>query len=183
MEPVTPKKGRPRKFNARIGRLICTEIASGKSLRKTCAKDGMPHLATVMRWLYWEEPDEAMKEFREQYARARESLLEHWAEECIEISDDGANDTYEVEVLPGVKVTKVDFDRIQRSKLRVDTRRWLLSKLAPKRYGDKLELSGPGPKGEHSMISSVEYHVINHTPPPDPPARKQAQEKDDNDGK
>ena len=86
----------------------------------------MPGLSTVFQWL------SARPEFAEHYARAREVQLEHMAAEILEISDDGRNDYVEDE--DGREV--VNTDHIQRSKLRVDTRKWLLSKLKPKVYGD-----------------------------------------------
>lgn len=83
-------------------------------------------------------------EFTQQYAKAREALLEHWAEEIVEIADDGSNDWVQShdEDNPGYRVNG---EHINRSRLRVDTRKWLLSKLAAKKYGDRVaaELSGP----------------------------------------
>ena len=79
--------------------------------------------------------------FSEQYAKARELLLEHWAEEILEIADDGSNDWMERNAKdnPG---WVANGEHIQRSRLRSDNRKWLLSKLAAKKYGEKLELGG-----------------------------------------
>lgn len=115
---------------------ICRRMAAGESLRQVCRSEGMPAASTVVLWAQ-EHP-----EFAEQYARARSLLLEHWAEEILDISDDGSNDWMEREGREGRKETVVDYDHIARSRLRVDTRKWLLSKLAPKKYGDRLELAG-----------------------------------------
>jgi len=85
-------------------------------------------------------------EFSQQYAKAREDQFEHWAEEIIEIADDGSNDWIARESESG-RIDKVpDSEHINRSRLRVDTRKWLLSKLASKRFGDRIstELSAPG---------------------------------------
>jgi len=73
----------------------------------------------VFQWL------NQMPAFAEQYTRARASQMEAYAEEIIEISD-----------------TETD---VHRARLRVDTRKWLMGKLAPKKYGDRTrhELSGP----------------------------------------
>jgi hypothetical protein len=76
--------------------------------------------------------------FREQYAKAREALLEHWAEEITEIADDGSNDWMERSEKKGGGY-EANGEHIQRSRLRVDTRKWLLSKLAAKKYGDRVE--------------------------------------------
>jgi len=73
-------------------------------------------------------------------------MLEGMAEEILEISDDGRNDWTTRENGRGELVDCVDQDHIQRSKLRVDARKWLLSKLRPDKYGDRtaIEHSGPG---------------------------------------
>lgn len=114
-------------------------MSDGDSLRKICRDESMPSMSMVMRWVAQHE------DFREQYRRAREDLQEHWAEDIIEISDDGRNDYVETDLGDGVVASRVDYDHISRSKLRVDSRKWLLARLAPKKYGDRIstELSGP----------------------------------------
>ncbi len=92
----------------------------------------MPCQATVFNWLSRE------KSFLEQYMRAREAQMEVMAQEIIDIADDGRNDTYTDE--DGNEHTNQDV--INRSRLRVDTRKWLMSKLAPKKYGDKITHQG-----------------------------------------
>lgn len=62
------------------------------------------------------------------------------ADEILEIADDNASDYYTDD--EGLR--RVDHDHIQRSKLRVDTRKWLLAKALPKIYGDKLQHVGDG---------------------------------------
>lgn len=64
--------------------------------------------------------------------------MDRMAEEILQIADDGRNDTYE----DADGHERTDSDVIQRSRLRVDTRKWLMSKLAPKKYGDKTLLTG-----------------------------------------
>jgi hypothetical protein len=96
----------------------------------------MPSTSTVLKWA------REMPEFSQQYTQARKELLEHWAEEVLEISDDGSNDWITREKEEGRVETVVDSEHINRSRLRVDTRKWLLSKLDARKYGDKLELGG-----------------------------------------
>jgi len=79
----------------------------------------------------------ANEKIREQYARSKTAGLEILAEEIIDISDDGVNDTY----LDNDGNERTDNDVIQRSKLRVDSRKWILSKLLPRKYGDKIEIT------------------------------------------
>jgi hypothetical protein len=102
----------------------------GESLRQVCEDDAMPSKSAVMRWLH------ANAEFRDQYARAMEVRAEHWADEIVQISDDGTNDTYKDE--DGHERTNQDV--IARSRLRVDTRKWLMARMAPKKYGDKIDI-------------------------------------------
>lgn len=72
------------------------------------------------------------------YARTREARADKLFEDLIKIADYGVNDTYTDEE----GNTRTDHDVIARSRLRVDTRKWVISKMVPKKYGDKLELSG-----------------------------------------
>jgi len=94
----------------------------------------MPHKRTVKRWLA-EKPS-----FQEQYARAKEEMAEHFAEEILEIADDGSNDWIERELETGNVINVANHEHIARSRLRVDTRKWLMSKLLPKKYGEKLDV-------------------------------------------
>ncbi len=125
---------RPSKFTQSLADKICERIAGGESLRLICADAKMPGKTTVMRWL----ADNGLPEFRDQYAHAREAQADHFADEILAIADDGSNDTYTTE--DGREV--VNHDYIQRSRLRVDTRKWLMSKVAPKKYGDKMNVTG-----------------------------------------
>lgn len=139
--PETESKlGRPSAYTPEIAAEICSRMSSGQSLRQICRDESMPSMSMVMRWAASNEA------FREQYRCAREDLLEHWAEDIIEISDDGSRDYIETDLGDGVVGSKVDHDHIARSKLRVDSRKWLLARLAAKKYGDRIstEVSGPG---------------------------------------
>jgi hypothetical protein len=129
-------RGRPSLFKASVAEKLCTLLVEGRTLRAICADASMPSKATVMRWLAQHE------EFRDQYARAREAQADTLAEEVIEIADDGAGDMVQDE--DGKE--RVDWENVNRSRLRVDARKWFASKVAPKRYGERIsqELSGPG---------------------------------------
>jgi hypothetical protein len=110
----------------------------------------MPDKSTVFRWLAVNEP------FRDQYARAREAQADYYAEEIIDISDDGSNDWMErrseAEKGAGVNTGWVlNGEHVQRSKLRVDARKWIASKLKPKVYGDKLAVGGDENAGPISI--------------------------------
>jgi hypothetical protein len=126
--------GRPSAYSEEIAERICGEISAGKSLRSICEQEGMPTKTTVFRWLASEEA------FRDQYARARETQADAMLEEILEIADDGRSDSY----TDDEGNVRTDQDVIARSRLRVDTRKWAMSKMAPKKYGDKLDVNHDG---------------------------------------
>lgn len=133
---------RPSNYTTEQADDICEHIAGGKSLVSWCAEDGRPNYTTVMRWI------QQQPEFRNKYAGAREAQADYLAEEIVQISDDGLNDTYETEDGP-----RTNQDVIARSRLRVDARKWYASKLAPKKYGDKVETTLTG-NVDHSLTVS-----------------------------
>jgi hypothetical protein len=126
--------GRPSKYSKEIADQICLKIAlSSNGIHAICKGDGMPCPSTVFKWL------NEHKEFSDNYARAREQQADLLADEIIEIADDSSGDEVEIEIADGVKITKQDHEFAARSRLRVDARKWKASKLAPKKYGDKIE--------------------------------------------
>jgi hypothetical protein len=139
--------GRPSLYTPELAAIICDRLSSGESLRQVCRDESMPCTSTVLKWV------REIEEFSQQYAKARDALVEHWAEEIIEIADDGSNDWVQSqdENNPGYRVNG---EHINRSRLRVDTRKWLLSKLAAKRYGDRISAEVSGPDG--GPIETVE---------------------------
>ncbi len=110
---------RPTKYTLKLVTSICEQIAHGAGLKRICSQPNMPCMKTVFNWLTNEEH----AEFLHMYERAREQQQEYWADEIIEIADDKAN--------------KGD---VNRSRLMVDTRKWLMSKLAPRKYGESKRL-------------------------------------------
>ena len=140
-----PKKlGAPSTYTPELAAAICEHIAAGKSLRTIAAMDGMPAQSTIMVWLDGKHPD-----FTEQYARAREAQADKLAEETLLIADESSQDTY-VDADGNVKTNT---EAIQRSKLRVDTRKWLASKMAPKKYGDKVAIGGADDLGPVQTVT------------------------------
>jgi hypothetical protein len=153
--------GRPSDYSPETGLSICAELSVGKSLRQICSADEMPDRSTVFRWL------EKHREFRDQYARAREAQTEYWADEILEIADDGSNDWMERQRHNGESETVVDHEHINRSRLRVDSRKWLMSKLAPKKYGDKVDLQHTGADGGPVQIERIERVIVKSSPSSD----------------
>lgn len=112
--------GRHSSFTPEIAETICRRIAEGESLRAICEDEGFPSAETVRRWLASDEHEE----FRVQYARAREDQADFYADEIIEIADKAED--------------------AAKARLQVDARKWKASKLAPKKYGDKIQHTGDG---------------------------------------
>lgn len=125
------KGGRPTLYSEALADLICERLADGESLRAICSEPDMPCKASVFKWL------RDNKQFSDQYARAREEQAETLADEIIEIADE----TYLDHKVNDRGNVVVDNEAIQRSKLRVEARKWIAAKLKPKRYGEKLDLT------------------------------------------
>lgn len=127
-------RGRPTDYTHELAVQICTHIAHGMPLTKLCKINGMPDVSTVYRWL----AESSKADFREMYTRAREDQADTLADEIVEIADDTANDTLHTE--DGKAYANSEW--INRSRLRVDARKWVAAKLKPRKYGDKLALGG-----------------------------------------
>lgn len=139
--------GNTTTFTQEIADKICEEIAtSSKSLRTICKGKDMPAVRTVLNWLSEGDKTDAKEEFRlflHQYTRAREQQADFMAEEIIEIADDGSNDL--MTITKGDASYEIENKEVtNRSKLRVEARKWIASKLKPKKYGDKVDLNHSG---------------------------------------
>jgi hypothetical protein len=115
----------------------------------------MPAISTVFRWI--REDDE----FQKQYMRACEERTEAMAEYVLDISDDGRNDW--MESRGGYIVNK---EATERSKLRIETRKWLMAKMKPKKYGDKIDVTSGGEriKSEPVIISQIAKRASDDAP-------------------
>lgn len=100
----------------------------------------MPDKATILRWVASDAP--YLKGFHDQYARAMDHRVEQMADELLDIADDGRNDWEERETARGEKYQVVNQEAALRSKIRIETRKWLMGKLKPKKYGDSVTLKG-----------------------------------------
>lgn len=116
-------------------------VSCGETVCSFCRRKNIPP-TTCFEWIY--------REFPEQYGHAREAAADYWADEIINIAYDTAND-YKTNS-KGEKT--VNGEAVQRAKLKIDTIKWHLSKLAPKKYGDKLDVTG-----------NVETSVKTNLPP------------------
>lgn len=149
--------GRPTDYSTDLANEICARIAEGESLRSICRCEGMPNIRSVMRWLG------IHPEFSQQYARAREAQAESMFEEMLEIADDGSNDWMERTGKDGETGDKVvDHEHVSRSKLRVDTRKWMLARMAPKKYGDatNIKLSGDAENPLSLLLTEISGNTL-----------------------
>lgn len=140
---------RPTDYTPELASLICGRIAEGESLRAVCRDPEMPTSSTIFLWL------SQHSEFSEQYAKAMEARADGMFDELLEIADDGTNDWMEKKNAEGEIVGwTINGEHVQRSKVRVDTRKWVLARMSPRKYGDKQELALTGKDGgpvEHSL--------------------------------
>lgn len=141
------KGGRPSMYTPELAKTICRQIAEGKSMREICRADGMPYDSTVREWII-----DDREGFHAQYTRAIQARAMLWAEEITEIADDGSSDTY---IDPSTGQEKTNAEVVARSRLRVDTRKWMLSKVLPKVYGDKVDVNH-GVQPENPLANLVQ---------------------------
>jgi len=130
--------GRPCSYTKAVADEICARLASGETILQMCKKNAhLPSERTVYMWLF----DEDKAEFLQKYEKARAVQAERMAEELADIADDGKNDYMERLSANGEDVGgwAVNGEHIQRSRLRVDTRKWIAARLLPKKYGDRIQ--------------------------------------------
>lgn len=136
------KLGRPSEYTKEIGDKICERIASSSdSLRVICHEVGVSY-SSLKRWLL----DEVNEDFRTQYARAKEDQADYMCEEMIDIADDNTRDIKKI-MKGGQVIEMEDVEVTNRSKLRIETRKWLAGKLKPKKYGEKVQTEHSGTVG------------------------------------
>jgi hypothetical protein len=137
MELMTTKRGRPTKYSEKIAKIICDGLASGRSLVSICQDTDLPNRATVFDWL------RIYPVFHDRYRLSREFQVMGWADEIVDLADDQTVD-------------------VQRSKVMIDSRKWLLSRLLPA-YRDKAPAHEPpkalteSPKDDgHDLAGALE---------------------------
>ena len=151
------KRGTQPFYDDEIADLILARISSGESLKAICREPGMPHEATVRDWVRDDrgaDPEKGRAGMSTLYARARELGCDSIADEIIELSD-----------APIFHKGDPDNALVQHARLRCDNRRWLLSKLAPKKYGDKITTEITGEDGG-ALITRIELVPVAARPRP-----------------
>jgi hypothetical protein len=132
-------------------------VASGEPLRQVCRDAHMPDERRVREWRQTNREG-----FSPRYARARAMQLESWADEMIDIADDGSNDWETRTREDGSKYDVVNHEVINRAKLRIDTRRWLMARLRPDLYGEMVLVDVPedGPTAKALAVTSARIRAL-----------------------
>lgn len=148
--------GRPTDYSPELAAEICARLADGQSLRTVCLDESMPCKAAVFNWL------RKYPEFVDQYTRAKEESADAMAEDVIDIADDGTNDWMEKHDAEGACTGyQLNGEHVQRSRLRIETRKWLMSKMKPKRYGEKVTQEVTGANGGAiETVTRIERHIV-----------------------
>jgi len=126
-----PKKGRPSRYSHALAERICAAVANGKSLHQAAVAEGVKW-TTVRDWV------QKHAAFSAKYARACEARLELLEGRMLELMERG----HEVAMDETCAAT-----RLNAVKLEIDSIKWILCKLLPRKYGDKAALELTGAEG------------------------------------
>lgn len=144
-------KGRPSVYSKEVAEKICYEVSTtSKGMRTICKDLNIPY-GTVMAWLS-DGHANYKEDFTKQYTRAKELQADYLAEEIIEIADDSSNDILGFDDF-GNAIQNKEF--VNRSRLRVDARKWVASKLKPKRYGNSVDVTSKGETIKNDNSSEI----------------------------
>lgn len=125
--------GRPSKYSETLADEICQRVAGGRSLKSVCLDDDMPSMASVFKWIGEKDG------FSEKYRVAMEARSDVVFEEILEIADEH------------------NMDDVNRARLRVDARKWVAARLAPKKYGDKIQAEHTGADGGPLTVQVLRF--------------------------
>jgi hypothetical protein len=127
---------RPSTFTDALFAGILDRIADGESLRGICRDDGMPAARTVLRWI------QANPDLQRSYTLATEIRVDTIFDELLDIADDARDDWMEKVGRDGKNQGyALNAENIRRSALRIDARKWTLARMAPKKYGDRVDVN------------------------------------------
>lgn len=144
----------------KASKYIFEEIVKGSSVRKILHpkkrdKDKLPSYVTFLEWLSSDE------DLANQYARAMEWRAEGLLEDTIEIADDTSNDLVIDKEIDGIRIMKPDKDHILRTRLKIEARQFALRKMAPKKYGEKLDVTSGGKELASKIDLSYNGSLVN----------------------
>lgn len=127
-------RGRPTLYSDELVAKFCERIASGRSMMSVCQDPDMPDKSSIFLWMSKHEG------FSDKYARACEERADYLAEEAVAIADDDSTE-------PG---------KVQRDRLRVDTRKWFVAKIHPKKYSERIQQEDITAKPKQLVIVKAE---------------------------
>ncbi len=130
---------RPTIFTQELADKICEQLADGKSMRTVCKQEDMPAMSSVFKWL--REHDG----FSEQYAKAKDESADAMAEDLLDIADTPVMGEIKT-IKPDGSVEIKQDEMLGHRRLQVDARKWLMAKMKPKKYGEKLDMTSDGEK-------------------------------------
>jgi len=161
-KPAKHPGGRPTDYNDEVAARLLAAISEGKSVNVLCKEDWAPCRHTFFVWL------QRHKEFADNYAVAKDQCAESLADEIIDIADDGTNDWIaEHGDENAQEAYRFNGEHYQRSRLRVDARKWIASKLKPKKYGERTQLEHSGsiaPTADPQVIADQLVTMANSHP-------------------
>ena len=129
------KQGRPTIYTDELGKEICLKIAtSSKGIQRLCKENPhWPCFQTIYEWRLNQEG------FGERYIKAKRSQVHLLIDECIDIADDTSQDTIIRQNKDGSESEICNSEYVNRSRLRIDTRKWMAARLEPTIYGEKMD--------------------------------------------
>jgi hypothetical protein len=161
--PVPPpklprkKRGEPVAYSEALADKICLDIASGMSMTDAAHSNGVNN-STLYFWLTREKYRD---DFYPKYMNAKKLQAELISTEIIKLSDDRSKDY----IIDDKGNKKPDLAAVQRSRLMVESRKYLLSKMLPRVYGEKLALTdGDGQPVTINLPWLTARKVVDVTP-------------------
>ena len=130
--------GKVQAISAALVERVCERVANGETLTAVLRDPGMPSWSSFHRRI------NSSYDLRAAVARAREAGYARMADDLLEIAEDGRNDYVERQGRNGKPFIALNDEHVRRSQLRIDTRKWLLSKVLPARFGERVEHTGAG---------------------------------------
>lgn len=127
---VKQTKGRPTVYNETVFNEICSQLADGNSLKSICLDEGMPSKASFYNWL------NNSVDLLDRYTRAKEDSSDALADDIQDIADRVLVGSYEA----------------NNARVAIDAKKWIASKLKPKKYGDKIDVTSDGEKLEGLVV-------------------------------
>ena len=165
-------RGRPSIYSDELALEICERLALGQSLNAICKDSLMPTRSTVNLWLF----NDKNPLFSDNYAVARARQQDYFADEILEIADDCAQDAEIKFTKSGNPYISENWQSVNRAKERIKTRQWLMGRIAPKKYGERVQIDAQldihlkevswdtGPKRLNHAAKPLIKAVVNEAP-------------------